>query len=112
MIRVKQIFRNKSALKEAVCLWALSSMREFWVKVSSQDKYTVYCKKFGSQFRVRAYKPKYETHFEASYYNLPRVLEVIKQNNPRTYTAFKESEIDANNVTKFHRAFFSLGTCT
>ena len=29
MIRVKQVFRNKSALKEVMCLWALSSMREF-----------------------------------------------------------------------------------
>src|SRR6266540_1373976 len=50
MIRVKQVFRNKSALKEAICLWALSSMREFWVKISSQDKYTLYCKKSRCQF--------------------------------------------------------------
>src|SRR5438034_11661037 len=49
--------------------------------------------------------------FEASYCNLPRVLEVIKQNNPGTYTAFKESEPDANSVMNFHQAFFSLGTC-
>jgi len=49
--------------------------------------------------------------FEASYCNLPHVLEVIQQNNPGTYTAFKESEPDANNITQFHRAFFSLGTC-
>ena len=66
MIRVKQVFKNKSALKEAVCLWALSSMREFWVKVSSQDNYTVYCKKPGCEFRVHAYKPKYEMHWIAS----------------------------------------------
>src|SRR5438128_113064 len=41
-------------------------MREFWVKVSSQDKYTMYCKKSGCQFIVHAYKPKYETYWEAS----------------------------------------------
>ena len=63
---MKQVFRNKSALKEAVCLWALSSMREFWVQISSQDKYAVYCKKPDYQFRVYAHKPKYETHWEAS----------------------------------------------
>src|SRR5438105_4548023 len=28
MIRVKQVFKSKSALKEVVCPWALSSMRE------------------------------------------------------------------------------------
>ena len=66
MIRVKQVFRNKSALQEAVCLWALSSMREFWVKISSQEKYAVYCKKPGCHFRVYAHKPKYEMHWEAS----------------------------------------------
>ena len=66
MIRVKQVFKNKSALKEVVCLWALSSMREFWVKVSSQNNYTVYCKKPGCEFRVHAYKPKYEMHWIAS----------------------------------------------
>ena len=189
MIRVNQVFRNKSALQEAVCLWALSSMREFWVKISSQEKYAVYCKKPGCQFRVYAHKPRYETHweasvvvnhscqlegvltkhrnltaaliasvmfteiiekrdfecsyimtamrrqfkynitylkawrakrlamekrfgtFEASYCNLPRVLQVIKEKNPGTYTAFQESEPDANDVTTFERAFFSLGTC-
>src|SRR5438034_980557 len=48
---------------------------------------------------------RYDT-FEASYCNPPRVLEVLKQNNPGTYTVFKESEPDANDVTTFHRAFF------
>ena len=49
--------------------------------------------------------------FEASYCNLPHVLQMLKENNPGTYTAFKESEPDADDVTTFERAFFSLGTC-
>ena len=49
--------------------------------------------------------------FEASYCKLPRVLQVIKEKNPGTYTAFKESEPDANDVMMFHRAFFNLGMC-
>ena len=61
MVRVKQVFRNKSALQEAVCLWALSSMREFWVKISSQEKYAVYCKKTGCQFRVYAHNVRTQT---------------------------------------------------
>ena len=61
MIRVKQVFQNKSALQEAVCLWALSSMREFWVKISSQEKYAVYCKKTGCQFRVYAHNVRTQT---------------------------------------------------
>src|SRR6266540_1335266 len=40
MIRVKQVFRNKFALKEAVCLWALSSMREFWANVRNRPNCT------------------------------------------------------------------------
>ena len=53
------------------------------------------------QAKQQAMEKRFGT-FEASYCNLPRMLEVIKQSNPGTYTAFKESEPDANDITTFH----------
>ncbi|CAN6290558.1 unnamed protein product [Urochloa humidicola] len=48
--------------------------------------------------------------YEASYSNLPRVLDVLKERNPGTYTAFKES-INEDGSRVFRRAFLSLGPC-
>lgn len=48
--------------------------------------------------------------YEASYSNLPRVLEIIKDKNPGTYTAFQES-IYQDRPRVFRRAFLSLGPC-
>ena len=48
--------------------------------------------------------------YEESYYNLPRVLEILKERNPSTYTAFIESVYNGQpNV--FRRAFLSFSPC-
>ena len=48
--------------------------------------------------------------YEASYCNLPRVLEVLKERNPGTYTAFMET-VRNGEPNIFRRAFLSLGPC-
>ncbi|KAL6853428.1 hypothetical protein ACP4OV_019457 [Aristida adscensionis] len=50
--------------------------------------------------------------FEASYTNMPRVLDALKDRNPDTYTAFKDTPSQQQaGVTIFHRAFIALGPC-
>ena len=46
--------------------WALTSLREVFVKVSSPSKYSVKCRQPGCTFYVQAYKPKNEVHWIAS----------------------------------------------
>jgi len=48
--------------------------------------------------------------YEASYCNLPRVLDILKERNPGTYTAFKESVYNGQ-ANVFRRVFLSLGPC-
>ena len=43
--------------------------------------------------------------YEASYCNLPRVLEILKVRNPGTYTAFKETEREENQAQDFPTCF-------
>lgn len=49
--------------------------------------------------------------YEVSYCNLSRVLEVLKERNPGTYTAFKQTEHSSEQPRIFRRAFLSLGSC-
>ena len=66
MIQVKQAFRNKQELKDAVSHWAVMSLREVYVKTSSPLKYSVKCRAPGCTFYVRAFVPKNELHWIAS----------------------------------------------
>jgi len=66
MIQQDQLFPNKQELKDTVSRWAVTSLREVFVKVSSPSKYSVKCRQPGCTFYVHAYKPKNEIHWIAS----------------------------------------------
>ncbi|RLN08009.1 uncharacterized protein C2845_PM11G00540 [Panicum miliaceum] len=66
MIEQDQLFQNKQELKDTVSRWAVTSLREVFVKVSSPSKYNVKCSAPGCAFYVHAYKPKNEIHWIAS----------------------------------------------
>ena len=66
MIQQEQLFPNKQELKDTVSRWAVMSLREVFVKVSSPSKYSVKCRVPGCTFYVHAYKPKNEIHWVAS----------------------------------------------
>ena len=63
MIQEDQLFPNKQELKDTLSRWAVTSLREVFLKVSSPSKYTF---KPGCTFYVHAYKPKNEIHWIAS----------------------------------------------
>jgi hypothetical protein len=66
MIEQDQLFPNKQELKDTVSQWAVTSLREVFVKVSSPSKYSVKCRAPGCAFYVHAYKPKNEIPWIAS----------------------------------------------
>ena len=66
MIQQDQLFPNKQELKDTVSRWAVTSLREVFVKVSSPSKYSVKCRQPGCTFYIHAYKPKNEIHWVAS----------------------------------------------
>ena len=66
MIQQDQLFPNKQELKDIVSWWAVTSLREVFVKVSSPSKYSVKCRATGCTFYVHVYKLKNEIHWIAS----------------------------------------------
>ncbi|CAN6224377.1 unnamed protein product [Urochloa humidicola] len=64
----------------------------------------------------KAWRAKQTAHekrwgsYEASYSNLRRVLDILKERNPGTYTSFQESVYN-DQPRVFRRAFLSLGPC-
>ena len=66
MIEPGQLFPNKQELKDIVSWWAVTSLREVFVKVSIPSKYSVKCRATGCTFYVHVYKLKNEIHWIAS----------------------------------------------
>jgi len=85
--------------KDTECSYIQGSVRR-------QFKYDITYQKLGGQ--SKALEKRFGT-YEASYSNLPCILEVLKERNPGTYTAFKETDPGYGEPRIFRRAFFSLG---
>src|SRR4051812_32236287 len=65
-IAMGAMYPNKEALKDATINWAMSTIRVFRTKVSSQKYLTMVCTNMECPSRVHAYLPKYDTSWVIS----------------------------------------------